>query len=307
MKRYTTTSSHPYPLKLSPPLSSSSSYRNSLHHPMLTQIISSLVTYPFYYFLLFFFVSFGIFGILSFSIFSSRFTYPISLQNNGQKRALRIAIPEKVILNNNNNNINNIQNKNLNNNPIKIKQFDESFWDNNTIEFSSLFPYKNQSFSSIIILGMHRSGTSMLTGLLSKMGIYLGPNSLLLGAKIGENDKGFYERADVIWINDKMLEKQAINWALMTYKFDPKLALEAIEKKEINIQYPYSKGKYIDPITDFNTIIKENKEKDFLQNRYVLLYCILLYTVFYCILYSIVYCNFSVYCILLYIVFYCIL
>jgi hypothetical protein len=56
----------------------------------------------------------------------------------------------------------------------------------------------------LIVLGMHRSGTSMLTRLINLMGAYVGPERLMLrGAR--ENPKGYWERSDVFPLNDAIL------------------------------------------------------------------------------------------------------
>lgn len=54
----------------------------------------------------------------------------------------------------------------------------------------------------VIILGMHRSGTSALTGLLSEFGIDLGSN---LYPAADDNEKGFFENIEVINLNNKIL------------------------------------------------------------------------------------------------------
>jgi hypothetical protein len=56
----------------------------------------------------------------------------------------------------------------------------------------------------LIVLGMHRSGTSMLTRLLNLMGAYVGPEDLLIGPD-KENPKGYWERSDVVATNDAIL------------------------------------------------------------------------------------------------------
>jgi hypothetical protein len=63
----------------------------------------------------------------------------------------------------------------------------------------------------IIVLGMHRSGTSLVTGLLGKMGADLGPGGVDSEVNAG-NPKGFFERRDVIEINDDLLAGQGAAW-----------------------------------------------------------------------------------------------
>jgi len=56
----------------------------------------------------------------------------------------------------------------------------------------------------LIVLGMHRSGTSMVTRLINLMGAYAGPEELLL-ASDKENPKGYWERSDVVATNEAIL------------------------------------------------------------------------------------------------------
>ncbi len=64
----------------------------------------------------------------------------------------------------------------------------------------------------LLILGMHRSGTSMITRLINMMGAYFAPE----GASIGfdhDNPKGFWERKDALAINDALLKRQHCEWS----------------------------------------------------------------------------------------------
>ncbi|GEM_PF-520505 len=62
---------------------------------------------------------------------------------------------------------------------------------------------------AIIILGMHRSGTSALTGVLNQFGVDLGakllPNHIT-------NERGFWENSQVIEINEKILKSLHSSW-----------------------------------------------------------------------------------------------
>ena len=62
---------------------------------------------------------------------------------------------------------------------------------------------KPASGDCIIILGMHRSGTSALSGVLKLLGANLGTN--LLEAQNDVNPKGFWEHAAVVELQDKFL------------------------------------------------------------------------------------------------------
>ena len=61
----------------------------------------------------------------------------------------------------------------------------------------------------VLVLGMHRSGTSALTRCLNLVGMDLGSN-LLSPAKM--NAKGFWEHGDVVRINDQLLEALELYW-----------------------------------------------------------------------------------------------
>jgi hypothetical protein len=62
---------------------------------------------------------------------------------------------------------------------------------------------------TIIILGMHRSGTSMVAGLLAKMGINMGDD--LLG-RSPSNPFGHFEDWDFVNLNDSILSKAKGSW-----------------------------------------------------------------------------------------------
>ena len=64
---------------------------------------------------------------------------------------------------------------------------------------------------TILILGMHRSGTSAITRLVGDMGAYIAPDALLLPTT-DDNPQGFWERKDVLAINRALLSAQNCNW-----------------------------------------------------------------------------------------------
>ena len=68
----------------------------------------------------------------------------------------------------------------------------------------------NMKQTCILILGMHRSGTSALTGTLNLLDVDLG-SELMKGA-INNNDKGFYENIQVYNINEKLLKQMNSSW-----------------------------------------------------------------------------------------------
>lgn len=62
----------------------------------------------------------------------------------------------------------------------------------------------------IAVLGMHRSGTSAIARSLKALGVDLGDN--LFGPIAGDNDKGFWEDADLQKFNERLLAKLGSGW-----------------------------------------------------------------------------------------------
>jgi hypothetical protein len=63
----------------------------------------------------------------------------------------------------------------------------------------------------VVVLGMHRSGTSPVARLVNLMGLYFGPEGSGLPAN-EENPRGFWERTDVVSLNDRLLDSVGANW-----------------------------------------------------------------------------------------------
>ena len=61
----------------------------------------------------------------------------------------------------------------------------------------------------VIVLGMHRSGTSVLTHAIETLGAHLG--SQLIAANEG-NEKGYFENISIVRQNDKILKSLDCNW-----------------------------------------------------------------------------------------------
>jgi hypothetical protein len=57
----------------------------------------------------------------------------------------------------------------------------------------------------IAIVGMHRSGTSMVTRLLNLCGLDLGPEADLMPPIEADNSEGYWENVNFVWINDEIL------------------------------------------------------------------------------------------------------
>jgi hypothetical protein len=64
--------------------------------------------------------------------------------------------------------------------------------------------------TAILVLGMHRSGTSALTGVLSLCGVY--PSPQLLPSITDVNPKGFWEHAEVVSVHDELLAALGSCW-----------------------------------------------------------------------------------------------
>ena len=62
----------------------------------------------------------------------------------------------------------------------------------------------------LIVLGMHRSGTSALTRGLQVLGVSLGDN--LMPAFEGNNNKGFWEDLEIVSLNDALLAELGMSW-----------------------------------------------------------------------------------------------
>jgi len=75
----------------------------------------------------------------------------------------------------------------------------------------------------ILVLGMHRSGTSAVTRLLNMLGCHLGSPQSLKGAN-PENPKGFWENDDIVNVNKDILQAMQCRWDRVA-NFDAQLPL----------------------------------------------------------------------------------
>jgi len=66
----------------------------------------------------------------------------------------------------------------------------------------------------IVVLGMHRSGTSVIARGLEALGVSLGDN--LMKPVAGYNEKGFFEDMDVYRLNERLLGKMGSTWHTLT-------------------------------------------------------------------------------------------
>jgi uncharacterized coiled-coil protein SlyX len=64
----------------------------------------------------------------------------------------------------------------------------------------------------VCVLGMHRSGTSLLTGALRLLGVHLGSDENLLASDEEANRKGFWENRLIVDLNDAVLSRLGGDW-----------------------------------------------------------------------------------------------
>lgn len=65
----------------------------------------------------------------------------------------------------------------------------------------------------IVVLGMHRSGTSVAAGLLRELGVHFGDESDLLPPDVLDNPDGYFEHARFVEINNALLAAMGGSWA----------------------------------------------------------------------------------------------
>jgi len=83
----------------------------------------------------------------------------------------------------------------------------------------------------IIVLSMHRSGSSMVARLINLMGAYFAPEGAGTGASV-ENPKGFWERKDIRKVNDNALFAAGADWYRVSGWAPHKLPSEAVQEFE---------------------------------------------------------------------------
>lgn len=79
-----------------------------------------------------------------------------------------------------------------------------------------------QRSKNLVILGMHRSGTSMIAGGLSRCGLRAGSEDELMPASF-DNPRGFWERRDVVTLNDELLASVGSSWFLPAIVDSPRV------------------------------------------------------------------------------------
>lgn len=86
----------------------------------------------------------------------------------------------------------------------------------------------------ILLLGMHRSGTSLATRLLNLMGAYFGPEGSI-GELTADNPKGFWERPEVFKLNEAILAHAGCSWSDLR-GWEPSKAAHIPDKLQYNIR-----------------------------------------------------------------------
>jgi len=104
----------------------------------------------------------------------------------------------------------------------------------------------DESVRGVVVLGMHRSGTSLLAGLLVHGLSFKSPGQLI--AANSQNPYGFYENFNVARQNDRWLREQGKKWdrlnmytsltnsSLITNSFSPELSCATDVCKEFSLQ-----------------------------------------------------------------------
>ncbi len=85
----------------------------------------------------------------------------------------------------------------------------------------------------LVVLGMHRSGTSVCTAALQAMGAYVGREEQLTG-RSAENPLGFFERRDVRKVCDALLMGASADWWKVA-AFDPSSIPDAVLSEQLGI------------------------------------------------------------------------
>lgn len=73
--------------------------------------------------------------------------------------------------------------------------------------------------SSVVVLGMHRSGTSLLASMIEKLGYWFADDTEAMEPR-DDNPQGFWERQDVVDLNDQILAKHGEAWHSVYSGFD---------------------------------------------------------------------------------------
>lgn len=100
----------------------------------------------------------------------------------------------------------------------------------------------------VLVLGMHRSGTSALAGALEAMGFEVGPDDDLMPADIG-NPEGYFELLSVVHANDELLAHFGGRWdsppELQPNWTTDEAALEFVQKGRVKVRELFASDRYL--------------------------------------------------------------
>ncbi|MGD9971467.1 MAG: hypothetical protein AB7S77_00245, partial [Desulfatirhabdiaceae bacterium] len=83
--------------------------------------------------------------------------------------------------------------------------------------------------TALVVIGMHRSGTSMLAGCLHRLGVNLGTSMM---APNPSNELGYFENRDIVLIHDILLRDLGCRWDVLGNLPDDWLESEAADQAE---------------------------------------------------------------------------
>lgn len=99
---------------------------------------------------------------------------------------------------------------------------------------------------ALIIVGMHRSGTSAVSGSLAEQGVFMGDS--LYGPQKGVNEKGFYENSALVRFNERLFDVLGWSWddplASCHQTFDIDALTPWIERGVALVKSEYGKHPY---------------------------------------------------------------
>ena len=79
----------------------------------------------------------------------------------------------------------------------------------------------------IVVLGMHRSGTSLVTRGLAALGVQLGDN--LASESSPDNLKGHWEDRDILELNERLMAALALQWDVVGAADEALMAVPSLE------------------------------------------------------------------------------
>lgn len=126
-----------------------------------------------------------------------------------------------------------------------------------------------------LVLGMHRSGTSAVTGALSYLGLKLGSHDRLMPPSL-ENPLGYFEIQDISQFNESLLNKHGLTWDSVSLTpppafetsdislaralvFDADEAITCVKDPRISVLLPLWRSALLDRITNL-VVLRDPRE-----------------------------------------------